>query len=93
MEVILPFFSMVQKRNRMHQENIEKLPERYPMFLKIGRRLPILFAAAETLLGEHVRADLALSFLGMESDSRAFFQIASAVGFCPISKWPRIQAQ
>ena len=33
-EVILPFFSMVQKRNRMHQENIEKLPERYPMFLK-----------------------------------------------------------
>jgi chromosome partitioning protein len=33
-DVILPFFSMVQKRNQMHQENIEKLPERYPMFLK-----------------------------------------------------------
>jgi chromosome partitioning protein len=33
-EIILPFFSMVQKRNRMHQENIERLPESYPMFLK-----------------------------------------------------------
>ena len=27
-EIILPFFSMVQRRNRMHQENIEKLPKR-----------------------------------------------------------------
>ena len=33
-EIILPFFSMVQRRNRMHQENIEKLPKRYPRFLK-----------------------------------------------------------
>jgi chromosome partitioning protein len=34
LEVILPFFSMAQKRNRMHQEIVEKLPEKYPMFLK-----------------------------------------------------------
>jgi chromosome partitioning protein len=25
---------MAQKRNRMHQEIVEKLPEKYPMFLK-----------------------------------------------------------
>jgi chromosome partitioning protein len=40
-DVILPFFSMVQKRNQMHQENIEKLPERYPMFLKRSFPLPL----------------------------------------------------
>ncbi|HEY5705399.1 MAG TPA: AAA family ATPase [Terrimicrobiaceae bacterium] len=33
-EIILPLFSMAQKRNRMHQENIETLPKRYPAFLK-----------------------------------------------------------
>jgi chromosome partitioning protein len=33
-KVILPFFSMVQKRNRTHQETIQRLPESYPMFLQ-----------------------------------------------------------
>ena len=33
-EVILPFFSMVQRRNRMHQDTVEKLPKKYPAFLK-----------------------------------------------------------
>jgi chromosome partitioning protein len=33
-EGILPFFWMVQRRNRMHQDNVEKLPEKYPAFLK-----------------------------------------------------------
>ena len=32
--IIVPFFSMAQRRNRMHQENIEKLPQKYPAFLK-----------------------------------------------------------
>jgi chromosome partitioning protein len=32
--IIVPFFSMAQTRNRMHQENIEKLPQKYPVFLK-----------------------------------------------------------
>ena len=32
--IIVPFFSMAQTRNRMHQENIEKLPQKYPAFLK-----------------------------------------------------------
>jgi chromosome partitioning protein len=33
-EILVPFFSMAQKRNRIHQETIANLPERYPMFLK-----------------------------------------------------------
>lgn len=33
-EILAPFFSMVQKRNRIHQETIAQLPERFPMFLK-----------------------------------------------------------
>jgi chromosome partitioning protein len=53
-EIIVPFFSMVQKRSRIHQETIAHLPERYPMFLrtvipftveieKMGlRRMPVL---------------------------------------------------
>lgn len=32
-EILVPFFSMAQKRNRVHQETIAHLPERYPMFL------------------------------------------------------------
>jgi len=53
-EMIVPFFSMAQKRNRIHQETIARLPERYPTFLrtvipftveieKMGlRRMPVL---------------------------------------------------
>ena len=53
-EMIVPFFSMAQKRSRIHQETIAHLPERYPMFLrtvipftveieKMGlRRMPVL---------------------------------------------------
>jgi chromosome partitioning protein len=33
-EILVPFFSMAQKRNRIHQQTIAHLPERYPMFLK-----------------------------------------------------------
>jgi chromosome partitioning protein len=56
--ILVPFFSMAQKRNRIHQETIAQLPERYPMFLstvipftveieKMGlRRMPILAYAA-----------------------------------------------
>jgi len=32
--IVVPFFSMAQRRNRMHQENIEKLPQKYPAFFK-----------------------------------------------------------
>ena len=53
-ERIVPFFSMAQKRSRIHQETIARLPERYPTFLrtvipftveieKMGlRRMPVL---------------------------------------------------
>ncbi len=53
-ERIVPFFSMAQKRSRIHQETIAYLPERYPKFLttvipftveieKMGlRRMPVL---------------------------------------------------
>ena len=53
-ENIVPFFSMAQKRSRIHQETMAHLPERYPMFLrtvipftveveKMGlRRMPVL---------------------------------------------------
>ena len=33
-EMVVPFFSMAQKRSRIHQETIAHLPERYPMFLR-----------------------------------------------------------
>jgi chromosome partitioning protein len=33
-EILAPFFSMAQSRNRIHQETIARLPERYPRFLK-----------------------------------------------------------
>lgn len=33
-ELLRPFFSMVQKRNRMHREIMEQLPQTYPAFLK-----------------------------------------------------------
>jgi chromosome partitioning protein len=33
-EVLRPFFSLVQKRNKMHQEILIDLPEAYPGFLK-----------------------------------------------------------
>jgi chromosome partitioning protein len=53
-EILVPFFSMAQSRNRIHRETIAHLPERYPMFLetvipftveieKMGvRRMPVL---------------------------------------------------
>jgi chromosome partitioning protein len=53
-QIIVPFFSMAQKRSRIHQETIAHLPERYPTFLrtvipftveieKMGlRRMPVL---------------------------------------------------
>ncbi len=58
-EILVPFFSMAQKRNRIHQETIAHLPERYPMFLstvipftveieKMGlRRMPVLAYGAK----------------------------------------------
>jgi chromosome partitioning protein len=33
-EILVPFFSMAQTRNRIHRETIARLPEKYPMFLK-----------------------------------------------------------
>lgn len=33
-EILRPFFSMVQKRNKMHREIMEELPTLYPGFLK-----------------------------------------------------------
>jgi chromosome partitioning protein len=58
-DILIPFFSMAQKRNRIHQETIAHLPERYPMFLstvipftveieKMGlRRMPVLAYSAK----------------------------------------------
>jgi chromosome partitioning protein len=58
-EMIVPFFSMAQKRSRIHQETIAHLPERYPTFLatvipftveieKMGlRRMPVLAYGAK----------------------------------------------
>ena len=33
-EILVPFFSMAQTRNRIHQETIANLPAKYPTFLK-----------------------------------------------------------
>jgi chromosome partitioning protein len=66
--ILVPFFSMAQKRNRIHQETIAQLPERYPMFLstvipftveieKMGlRRMPVLAYAANLPVAQAYRA-------------------------------------
>jgi chromosome partitioning protein len=65
--ILVPFFSMAQKRNRIHQETIAELPQRYPMFLstvipftveieKMGlRRMPVLAYAANLPVAQAYR--------------------------------------
>ena len=52
-----PFFSMVQKRNRMHREIMDDLPELYPGFLKTA----IPFSAEVEKMGVHRMPLLAYS--------------------------------
>jgi chromosome partitioning protein len=67
-EILVPFFSMAQKRNRIHQDTIAHLPERFPMFLstvipftveveKMGlRRMPVLAYGASLPIAQAYRA-------------------------------------
>lgn len=56
-KMLRPFFSMVQKRNRMHREIMEKLPTSYPGFLKTA----IPFSAEVEKMGLHMMPLLAYS--------------------------------
>jgi chromosome partitioning protein len=75
-ENLVPFFSMAQKRSRIHQETILQLPQRYPAFLrtvipftvemeKMGlRRMPVL------AYGPKLPVAQAYSALGTEIQER-----------------------
>ena len=66
--ILMPFFSMAQTRNRIHQDTIAHLPERYPVFLKtvipftveiekMGlRRMPVLAYGRKLRVAQAYRA-------------------------------------
>ncbi len=68
LEILRPFFSMVQKRNRMHRDIMEELPNSYPNFLKtvipfsvdvekMGlRRMPLLAYSANSEAAQAYRS-------------------------------------
>ena len=56
-EMLRPFFSMVQKRNKMHRETMDELSANYPGFLKTS----IPFSADVEKMGVHRKPLLAYS--------------------------------
>jgi chromosome partitioning protein len=56
-EILHPFFSMVQKKSKMHREIMAELPATYPSFLKTA----IPFSADVEKMGVHRKPLLAYS--------------------------------